>query len=202
MCSSPGTKSRAGTGGTTCFCNLPLVHKAVNQVAKPLMEQALAILGEISHSMWCKFTVVPVSDLLVMSLKSRAVQLFKIKVPLSNWSLTSVRLKSWAALRPPGSSRACSIPWGGRWKEGKVPSPEAGWGHSEGSKGRQMPSGGHFPNKNNTPEVSPALWPYLVVRCQSSWARGGTVRTASVLARLQQKTDFLLQQEMAGRGIW
>lgn len=74
-------QKRAGTGGTACFCNFPLDHRAVNKVAKPLMEQTLAIREEMSHAAWYKFTVVPVDDLLVMSLKPKALQLLKSKFP-------------------------------------------------------------------------------------------------------------------------
>lgn len=82
ICAScPGAKSRAHTGSTTCFCKFPLVHEAGNPAVKPLMEQTLSILEDISYSTCYKITLRSVEALLVMSLKSRALQPLKSKFP-------------------------------------------------------------------------------------------------------------------------
>lgn len=45
------------------------------------MEQTLSILEDVRYSTWYKFTMRSVEDLLVMSLKSRALQPLKAKYP-------------------------------------------------------------------------------------------------------------------------
>lgn len=138
MLAAQGPKAEQVLGAPPASVTSPLVHKAVWVVVKPLMEQKLAILEDISYSTWYKFTMRYVEALLVMRLKFRALQLLKIKVAVPKQKQTCVSIKPWVVPRPVSSCRACSILWDSRRKEGNVPSPEVSSVHSRRCKRRQV----------------------------------------------------------------